>query len=239
MAGHRPTIVLVHGAWFGSWVWAEMSGRLETAGIAARTIDLPGARRAPGRRDLAGHSSALRSLVASVEGPVAVCAHSYGGVVASQALGGLPNLATLIFVAAFMIEPGRSAADAAAEAASLSDQPLLVPTLEGKYLSMPPAAAGQALFADCAPGQISAAAARLTPEHVGAFTAPLSAAAWRDVPSTYIVARRDRAISPAAQTLWAKNAAWQDEIDSDHSPMLSHPDELATRLAAAVRRGVA
>jgi pimeloyl-ACP methyl ester carboxylesterase len=236
MTRSRPTIVLVHGAWHGSWIWEEMPGRLEAAGIATRTIDLPGARRAPGRRDLAGHSAALRGLVASIEGPVAVCSHSYGGAVASQALDGLPNLSTLIFIAAFMIGPGRSAADAAAEAAALSDQPPLAPTLEGKYLSMPAAAAGQALFADCQPAQISAAAARLTPEHAGAFTAPLSAGAWRDVPSTYIVTSRDRAISPAAQSLWAKSAAWQEEIDSDHSPMLSHPDELAALVEAAVRR---
>jgi pimeloyl-ACP methyl ester carboxylesterase len=236
MTQNRPTIVLVHGAWHGSWIWDEMPGRLAAAGIATRTVDLPGARRAPGRRDLAGHSESLRGLVASIEGPVAVCSHSYGGAVASQALDGLPNLSTLIFIAAFMIGPGRSAADAAAEAAGLSDQPPLAPTLEGKYLSMPAAAAGDALFADCEPAQIAAAAARLTPEHVGAFTAPLSAAAWRDVPSTYIVTSRDRAISPAAQSLWAKNAAWQEEIDSDHSPMLSHPDELAALVEAAVRR---
>jgi pimeloyl-ACP methyl ester carboxylesterase len=88
MAEHGPTIVLVHGAWFGSWVWAEMTGRLEATGIATRAIDLPGVGRAPGGHDLAGHSAALRSLVASIEGPVAVCSHSYGGVVASQALGG-------------------------------------------------------------------------------------------------------------------------------------------------------
>jgi hypothetical protein len=42
MNERRPTLVLVHGAWHGSWIWAEMTGRPEAAGIATRTIDLPG-----------------------------------------------------------------------------------------------------------------------------------------------------------------------------------------------------
>jgi hypothetical protein len=39
MNERRPTLVLVHGAWHGSWIWAEMTGRPEAAGIATRTID--------------------------------------------------------------------------------------------------------------------------------------------------------------------------------------------------------
>src|SRR4029453_2523264 len=36
-----PMVVLVHGAWHGSWCWAKVVPLLEEQGLAVRTVDLP------------------------------------------------------------------------------------------------------------------------------------------------------------------------------------------------------
>jgi hypothetical protein len=51
------------------------------------------------------------------------------------------------------------------------------------------------------------------------------------VPSTYIVCTEDKAIQPSAQHAWAENATSVIERPWDHSPGVSHPDEVADLLA--------
>ena len=102
--GHDPVLLLVHGAWHGSWSWATVPRLLGAAGIRVLTVDLPGrGRGTAGGHDLAAHAGYLRSVAEDIDGPVAVLTHSYGGAVATQALAGLPRLVTLIYLAAFLL----------------------------------------------------------------------------------------------------------------------------------------
>jgi pimeloyl-ACP methyl ester carboxylesterase len=60
--------------------------------------------------------------------------------------------------------------------------------------------------------------------------------AWRDVASTYIVCTDDQIIPPAAQRAMAAQASAIVELDSDHSPFLACPSELADVLAGVVSK---
>jgi hypothetical protein len=62
------------------------------------------------------------------------------------------------------------------------------------------------------------------------------AEAWRHRPSTFVVCAEDRILAPEQQRRWAARTTDAVEWDSDHSPMLSHPDELADLLAALAAR---
>jgi pimeloyl-ACP methyl ester carboxylesterase len=233
--GRDPVLLLVHGAWHGSWSWATLPQRLGAAGVQVRAVDLPGRGRGPaGPHDLAGHARYLRAVAEEIDGRVAVLAHSYGGAVATEALAGLPRLATLIYLAAFLLEPGESCKDANAATPDLG--PGLSPELDGDYLVVSPAAARAMFYGDCTQEQAAAAAARLTPEHLGTVTSPVTAAAWRDVPATYLVTRDDKSISAEAQRAMADKAAWRAELDSGHSPMLTRPAELTEQVLAALDR---
>ncbi|HET6190276.1 MAG TPA: alpha/beta hydrolase [Trebonia sp.] len=233
--GHDPVLLLVHGAWHGSWSWATLPRLLGAAGTRVLAVDLPGRDRGPtGGHDLAAHADYLRSVAEDIDGPVAVLAHSYGGAVATQALAGLPRLVTLIYLAAFMLEPGQSCRDA--NAVTPAGGPGLGPDLDGDYLVVPPAAARYLFYGGCTEQQAAAATARLTPEHLGTVTRPVAVAAWREVPTTYLVTRADKAISAQAQRAMAGKATWQAELDSGHSPMLTHPAQLTQQVLAALAR---
>ena len=73
----KPTIVLVHGAFAESSSWNAVIDQLEGAGHPVIAAANP-------LRDLAGDAASVADVVRSVEGPVLLVAHSYGGAVISN-----------------------------------------------------------------------------------------------------------------------------------------------------------
>jgi Lysophospholipase len=228
-----PLLLLVHGAWHGAWAWDPVLAHLAAAGVDARAVTLPGPGRAPGRADLAGHVAALRTEIDAAGRPVVLAGHSYGGAVVTEAAAGRPSVTHLVYVAAFLLDEGESCVDANVPAPEYPEG--IGPALHGEHLTVDAASARLMFYDDLPPAAADAAIARLTPEHVGTVTSPVGAAAWREVPSTYVVCARDRAIPPAAQQRMAERATARHVLDRAHSPMLGAPAELATLLADAVR----
>jgi pimeloyl-ACP methyl ester carboxylesterase len=52
---------------------------------------------------------------------------------------------------------------------------------------------------------------------------PVRAAAWQQLPSTYLVCAQDRGIPPRLQREFARRAGSVVEIDAGHHPFLSQP----------------
>ncbi len=98
----RPTIVLVHGAFAGSASWDGVVDPLLDAGHAAVAAANP-------LRSLSGDAAAVSDLVRSIEGPVVLVAHSYGGMVISNVDAGAGDITGLVYVAAFAPDTGESA----------------------------------------------------------------------------------------------------------------------------------
>ncbi|TVT60932.1 alpha/beta hydrolase [Amycolatopsis rhizosphaerae] len=225
----RPTIVLVHGMWHGGWAWERVAKLLEVDGYPCVRVTLPGRDRAPGDPTFRGHCDHLTEVLAGVPGDVVLVGHSYAGALLTE-VGAAANVRALVYVSAFCLEPGESVAsvnDAKAGSQAGKDDIRQV----GDFLVIDPETARHAFYHDCTPADAASAAARLTPEHANARAAVVSAAAWRSVPSHFVVCTLDRACTPEVQRMMAARVGSSSELESSHSPMLSMPESVARTIA--------
>ncbi len=92
--GVKPTIVLVHGAFAEGSSWSGVIERLQQQGYAVVAPANP-------LRGVAADSAYTASLLSQIDGPVLLAGHSYGGAIITNAAISAPNVAGLVFVAAF------------------------------------------------------------------------------------------------------------------------------------------
>lgn len=235
------TVVLVHGAFHGAWCWDRVVPRLEARGVPVVAIDLPGHGDDPAPPgDLYAHADALRAVLEGLDGPIVVVGHSYGGAVISDGAAGVPSVVHLVYLAAIVPDEGETMTavmpDAVPDGEAVSDVPTAM-TVDGDgFLVIDPDGAVPAFYADCSPEDVQLACARLSPQHPASFSQPLRAAAWRTVPSTYVVCTEDRAVSLPFQRALATRTTHRVEMPTSHSPFFSAPDALADLLADLARR---
>src|SRR5690348_11214296 len=98
----EPTIVLVHGAFADSSGFTAIVKRLVADGYPVVTAANP-------LRGLTSDAAQVRALLDSIEGPIVLVGHSYGGAVISTAAAGSTNVVALVYLAAFVPETGESA----------------------------------------------------------------------------------------------------------------------------------
>ncbi len=99
----RASVILVHGAWADGSSWAKVIPLPRRRGLAVVAVQLP-------LTSLAEDVATVRQAIARVDGPVLLVAHSYGGVVITEA-GTEPTVEGLVYVAAFAPKEGQSAFD--------------------------------------------------------------------------------------------------------------------------------
>src|SRR5687768_16380475 len=97
----KPTIVLVHGGWDNSTGWNAVVARLQSRGFDVIAPANP-------LRALASDSAYVSSVLDTIEGPIVLVGHSYGGAVISNAAGGHENVKALVYIAAFAPDEGES-----------------------------------------------------------------------------------------------------------------------------------
>lgn len=225
---HLPTIVLVHGMWHGGWAWERVATHLEASGYPCVSVTLPGKDRAPGDPTFRGHCDHLLRVLGNISGDVVLVGHSYSGALLTE-VGDATGVRAMVYVSAFCLEPGESVAsvnDAEAGPQAGKDDIRQV----GDYLVIDPETARHAFYHDCTPADAASAAERLTPEHADTRTAIVSRAAWRTIPSHFVVCTLDRACTPEVQRRMAARAASSSELESSHSPMLSMPEAVANTI---------
>jgi pimeloyl-ACP methyl ester carboxylesterase len=122
----NPTIVLVHGAFAESASWDPVVERLLGADQSVLAAANP-------LRGLASDAESVSDLVRSIDGPVLLVGHSYGGAVISNVDPGAGDIAGLVYVAAFAPDAGESANTLAKKFAgsSLGDALRPVPRSDG------------------------------------------------------------------------------------------------------------
>ena len=235
--------LLIHGAMGGAWCWERVIPGLQAAGHDATAIDLPGqgADTTPlPEITLYRYADAVCDALERLDGPVLLTGHSMGGMVITQAASQHPEkLAGLIYVAAFLPQPGQSLIDIThlPEAAGDSVQANLVVEGDPPVSTMPPEAAPEALYHCCTQEQIDWVLPRRASQPVIPFTQPFTpgggdTAGFDALPRAYVTCLQDRAIKPALQRLMYTRAGCDPvvEIDTDHSPWLSRTDELVGAL---------
>lgn len=220
-------VLLVPGSWHGAWAYDDVAARVRAAGLTVRVIDLPSN---DGSSGLADDADAVRRALDELGEPTVVVGHSYGGIAVSE---GAQDAAGLVYVCAFMLDVGEALLDALQH--QLPDW-IALDEAAGSHI---PRDAERALYADCTPDVAAAATARLTSQSVAAIATPQTAAAWKELPSTYVVCTQDAAVPPAAQEAMAARAQTVEHLDASHSPFLSRPDEIAEIVALVALERVA
>src|ERR1700722_11957007 len=96
----QPKIVLVHGAWADGSCWSAVIERLQASGYDVTAPQFPESSLAAGAR--------RRQVLDRQDGPVVVAGHSYGGQIMTALGTDAPNVAGLVYIAAFGLDPGES-----------------------------------------------------------------------------------------------------------------------------------
>jgi len=226
---NKPNIVLVHGAWADGSSWNKVIPILQDAGYNVVATQHP-------LTSLADDVEITRRLVEAQEGPVLLVGHSYGGAIITEAAHKCPNVTGLVYVAAFGPEAGESLASLGA---SGPPPPGAVAIRPDKYgiLWLDKELFPDNFCQDVDKAEAHVMAATQKPVAVKCFEDKITDAGWKKLPNWYIISANDRMIPPAAEQFMAERMkAKIIFIPASHTPMISHPDEVADFIMGAAKQ---
>ena len=221
------TAVLVHAAWADASSWNAVTWPLQNLGIQVRSAQIP-------LSSLSEDVAALKRLLRQVEGPVVLVGHSYAGAVITAAGADNPQVKALVYVAAIAPDEGETVGELFHRAEPQPNtRPQLVPDEDG-FLWV--AAGG---FADAVAPAASAEETAVMqinqhPIALKCLGEPMTAPAWKQKPSWFLVAEKDRMISAAMQRFMAdRMKARVHSRNTDHTPLASDPEPVVQVIAEA------
>jgi pimeloyl-ACP methyl ester carboxylesterase len=221
------TAVFVHGGWHDGWSWHRVRALLDARGVPSVALDLP-------MTTLDADAAVLREALADIQGDAVVVAHSWGGNVATLGASGASGVRHLIYIAAVLTEAGRPSLAPSAIPKGRETMRSKVVIDTGATTEIDREASLEVFYPDVEPSLARQAAARLRPFQKTGYDVIVTdaVAAWRTVPTTYVVCTEDRMIHPDTQREMAA-AAGAEVIEwrSSHSPFLSHPGLVADLVA--------
>ena len=228
-----PTVVLVHGGFADASSWNGVIDRLQVAGLAAIAPANP-------LRGVVNDSAYVSNVVKTVNGPVLLVGHSYGGLVVTNVGSQVGNAVGLVYVAAMAPDEGESILDAAADYPgppfSGALRPASVAPGEAEAdLILDPATYRAVFAADLPEAQTRVLAVTQRPLVGSALATPSGPAAWKTLPSWFAVASADRAIHPGLQRFYARRMrARTIEVDGSHAIVVSQAATIAALIRSAV-----
>jgi pimeloyl-ACP methyl ester carboxylesterase len=185
---------------------------------------------------LEGDAAAARLIIDAQDGPVVLVGHSYGGAVISEA-GTDPNVAALVYIAAFAPDKGESVNTLIADPPPGAPVPPILPPQDG-FLFLDREKFHDSFAGDVPAGDAAFMADSQVPWGVGALGGAITEPAWRTKPSWYLLTTEDRMIPPPAQHFMSERAgATTVEVAASHSVYVSQPAavaDLIKRAATAV-----
>jgi pimeloyl-ACP methyl ester carboxylesterase len=231
-----PTIVLVHGAFAESSSWDGVIDPLLEAGHPVIAAANP-------LRGLATDAANVADLVRTVDGPVVLAAHSYGGAVITNVPADAGEITGLVYVAGFAPDAGESCFELAGKfpGSTLGDAVRPVPRTDGTTdLYITTERFHDQFCADVPAPQAARMAATQRPATQEALTEPSGERPlWREVPSRFLIGAEDRNIPAALQRFMAERAGARNTIEipgASHAISVSQPKVTADLIleAAAV-----
>jgi pimeloyl-ACP methyl ester carboxylesterase len=224
----KPMIVLVHGAFADASSWNKVIPILQGDGYMVTAVQIP-------LSSLSDDVAATKRVLDGQTGPVVLVGHSWGGAVISAAADGHKNVRSLVYVAAFAPEAGEVITAPAANYPTPELNSVLKPD-EAGFLYIERARFHDAFARDLPVADTRIMAATQKPINGKSFGEKAPVAAWKTIPSWYIVSTEDRAINPDLERYYAKRiGATTVEIKASHVPFLSHPKEVARVIEAAAK----
>lgn len=222
-------VVFVHGACVrdGAWWWHRTAGLLRERGVASVVPALPscgetGLPAGAGGPGLSEDVAAVRQVLRAGDEPTVVVAHSYGGIITAEAAAGIGSVRHLLLISSYLPEVGQSLSDFG----DGGPAPFLDVDPDAGTFGVRPELLVDTFLQDCDPEVQEQAADHLARQSVQVTGQPVGAAAWQQVPSTYLVCAQDRGTPPRLQREFARRAGGVVELDAGHHPFLSRPAEV-------------
>ena len=216
------TFCLVHGAWHGGWAWDRLAEQLEVRGHSVVAPDLPCDNPEAG---VVEYAAVVGDALAEVEDAIVV-GHSLAGVTIP-----LVPASRHVYLCAYVPQPGRALTDRdeAARGPGFAKSARR-DELQRSYWPDLVAAAQDLQY----PPEAAELTVRLRPQGRRPSVDPSPLTTLPDVPVSFVVTTEDYAIPPDYQRRMAREELGVEPIElaSGHSPMLTHPRELAAILDA-------
>ena len=225
----KPNILLVHGAWADGSSWSKVIPLLSSAGlnVVATQQNL---------LSIEDDAETVRRAAEALDGPVLLVGHSYGGAIITEAAHLCPNVVGLLYLAGFGIDKGESLAILASSGPVAPPGAAAFRPDKYGYLWL-----DREMFADNFCQDVEKTEARIMatiqrPLSVACFEGKITDAAWKKLPSWYVVSLNDRMIPPEAEQFLAQRMnAKTISLPSSHVAMVSHPEEVSEFILSAAK----
>jgi pimeloyl-ACP methyl ester carboxylesterase len=229
-----PSFAFLHGGGQGGWIWSETLAALAQQGDRRPAIafDLPGcgARRGEDTAGLSTRQAAeafVADLAASGLRDIILVGHSNAGTILPMAAEQRPDLIRrLVYISCVAPLPGRSTMETMDQEVGWAD---------GGRLADDPLARQRGMFCnDMSTAEADAFVAKLGRDHWPTERSIAEQVDWRydhlaDLPATYVLCLRDRALPLASQKVFAERLRARDlvELDAGHQAMNTRPHAVA------------
>jgi pimeloyl-ACP methyl ester carboxylesterase len=224
-AGSARNAVLVHGGFVDGSGWRGVYDLLKQDGYNIAVVQNP-------TLSLEGDVAATRQVIDAQDGPVVLVGHSYGGAVITEA-GTDPNVAALVYIAAFAPDAGESVNTLIADPPPGAPVPPILPPKDG-FLFLDREKFHDSFAGDLPAAQAAFMADSQVPWGVAALGGSITEPAWRVKPSWYLIATDDRMIPPPAQRVMSERAgSTVVEAAGSHSIYISQPAAVAALIEQA------
>src|SRR4051794_29324593 len=223
----RPTIVLVHGAFAESAGWNHVI-------VALLRADYDVIASATPLRGVATDAGMLSDHLRTIDGPVVLVAHSYGGAVISNVDPDAGDIRALVYVAAFAPAAGESCLQLTSRfpGSTLEANVQAIPRADGSVeLSIARDRFHAQFAADVSPTEAALMAATQRPMAQAALEEPAGPRPlWEQIPSWFVFGQLDLSI-PATALRWMAERAGARQIlelaGASHAVAVSRPSETA------------
>jgi pimeloyl-ACP methyl ester carboxylesterase len=202
-----PTVILVHGGFVDGSGWQGVYEHLKKNGHRVAIVQNP-------TLSLAGDVAATNRVITEA--------------------GTHPNVAALVYIAAFAPDKGESVNTLIADPPPGAPVPPILPPQDG-FLFLDREKFHASFAGDVSAEQAAFMADSQVPWGVDALSGTISEPAWRSKPSWYLVATEDRMIPPPAQReMSARAGSTVVEVAGSHAIYVSQPAAVAELIQTAV-----
>ena len=227
------TIVLVHGAFAESASWDRVIDPLLEAGHSVIAVANP-------LRSLAGDAAAVSDVVRTIDGPVLLVGHSYGGAVITNVDRDAGEITGLVYVAAFAPKSGETCFQLSGLFPGSTLGEALQPVARGDGttdLTIVPERFHEQFAADVPAAQTARMAVTQRPVTQEALVEPSGERPlWKELPSWFIFGEEDRNIPAALEHYMAERAGAHRTLEipgASHAVSVAHPAATARMILHA------
>jgi pimeloyl-ACP methyl ester carboxylesterase len=218
-------VVLVHGAFADGSGYKALYTELTKKGYNVTVVQNP-------LTSLEDDVAATKVVLDNQDGPAILGGHSWGGAVITEA-GNHPNVAALVYIAAFQPGEGESALHWLQTAPPAPENGVLPPDEKGiVYYAKDKYHAG--FCADLSTEEAGFMYASQGAFYAKGFVTNITHPAWKDKPTYGIVATEDKSIAPEIQRdMYQRSNTKVTEVKGSHVIYISQAEKVAEVIIGA------